>query len=787
MQQHNRDTMARTAHKWQIFLDVARPVWLNEPLVKGKRRPDALDRTVFSMDAAPQTRWYQELDAERTGKGASLSEVMKQVVSTKMLALNVNFYKDSTFMTNGRGIVALYVQWCDQFYEGDYAMNSVNKAHDFIQYFVDQTKANNKERVKKGQETKHVDETAFNSWRRSIYIVERLAQWQGYDEYAERLSRYERINVQWKTLKAARDAARQLPRDMARDSRFQSKRLTTDEESRMFSAVWSGTAVESYVKADNRDRAQVRKLATQAILDMLGRRGEDTRGIRTAMLFLHKISHVKPVDCTVVGISMRGSKENTNVEEFMMGLVRAANREACPVAALAIHFVYNNDISPLDGVPLLTIMEEDLEDLRDLRNKKSYNPKWWKMYTFHTVDTKEEMHYSTHRKDIQRAFDAGEVKGKSAKTHIFRNKVACDLIEKGVPFSDVGLYQGWWHDTAANHYLLASFKTNAALHSAGWNGPTNYNCWWESSGEDIPAELLPLVFPGLDELYELAKAVEQETNMDLSAVKVCEVLMYLRKVFLEDAAVLQPKYPNFAAYRTHPVFRHSAWKAYAEAEPARIEERQRLYELRNRDPELSSLVMKEMAKKDEAIEKLNLTLEKVLAGQATQTPPPPPTQAEGDGPIPILFEPSNMRIAYDLWRTQQRQNFLYYEEKGTRIPWKQLHKEGANTVSVRYHKMRPWLSYLDAMEPAAAESAIEKLSDIADRYKMEHGAFIKGPFYHLVHPPKEGTQLPIPLDTLRTEMERAHLPIPEAKEKRTYNKRKAEEEDTAPAPKRSKK
>lgn len=144
-------------------------------------------------------------------------------------------------------------------------------------------------------------------------------------------------------------------------------------------------------------------------------------------------------------------------------------------------------------------------------------------------------------------------------------------------------------------------------------------------------------------------------------------------------------------------------------------------------------------------------------------------------PIPALYEPKSMQDAYDDWVTTQRANFNYYIDAGIPIPWKDIYEGKANTMKQRYHKMKPWLAYMDIVSDA--KDVIEKLEGIAAKYRVDEGVFIKDAFYHLVHPPSESATPRIAPDVLRTEMEAVGLPIPEAREKRTYNKkRKADSE-----------
>jgi hypothetical protein len=119
------------------------------------------------------------------------------------------------------------------------------------------------------------------------------------------------------------------------------------------------------------------------------------------------------------------------------------------------------------------------------------------------------------------------------------------------------MFQGWWHTTATDVYTRSAVKTGPLLASCGWADTDKYMCWWEpeqeSERDTIPASLLDMVLPGLDNVAALAAERYNTYGLDFSAVRVTQTLQYLRRVFLEDAVYKRPLYPDFPAYR-HEVF-----------------------------------------------------------------------------------------------------------------------------------------------------------------------------------------------------------------------------------------
>lgn len=785
-----RLSVSKMDPKFATFKRVAEPLWLKEPPIrtgdKVRIRDNPLDASLFSMEGAKYTQWYKDLDT-------SDATAVAAVVTQKMASLHELFYKlvrhgdkevNNNFFKNHRATLVHYAMWCNMNHMGDYAMNSEHKAAAYLEERANSVVRN----IERERATVGEAETMFNAYRNTVAALERLALWQGYGKYANDLSKYEPIMVLRSRLFGERNVERAGPRDHAADSRLNSKRLAPSESRRMTEAYWTGDMYEDgYKTVTKAHRAQMRDLWFHNAQYEIGRRGQDLRALRYSMFMVHELDCVKPVKpCYALVASLRHAKEVTNNTEIPISWVRTFDREKCPIGATASNLVWQNDIVGIQGASLISIMKKDLHELDKLGKKDTYAPKWRELFFVHSKNAKEEISYSTHRKGVVTAFEAGNIQ-KTAKTQVYRTTRACELIEKGVAFTDVGVFQGWWHDTAADVYLKASIKAGPLLQAAGWDGMDKYHCWWESADGDIPDELLKLVFPGLDELTELAERVNTKTGKDLSAVKVCEVLKLMRKVYIEDAVVHRSKYPNFPAYVGHQLFAHKGWEPFVQAETERVKQRQQQWEVSQRDPTLARAIQDQLQNKDDAIRELKGMVQELIAERRSSVPvaepmeeieqPSPPKEA--DGPIPSLFEPSSMASAFEQWDTVQRANFNYYIDSGIPIRWKEFYKETASAMRQRYHKMKPWLFYMDDMvaEGRVAGDVIAEFARIAAKYRVDEGVFIKDAFYHLVHPPS-GKMVPrIVPSVLRAEMQAVGLPLPEEKKKRQYRKRKAAESD----------
>lgn len=673
----------------------------------------------------------------------------------KWEALHVLFVENPHFLRGGTHVLRQYVTWCDIEHSGDYRLNSVQKAKDFLEYRLQVAQDHWKEDVDMGMQKRNtIAECAMNAFRSAICHLNALAQWQGYEWH---LLEHEQIKVLRDRIARMQNIARAAPRDYAGTSRFLTKRLTQEEMDRITSSWWDGTAALRVASTTaGRERAQVRGLLFHCLQKSIGRRGDELRNLRNAMLFLHTLPSTTPISpCTVIGASLRHVKEYSENVEHLLGWVRSKDRMACPVGALACYFVWMIDIA---GIPILEEIHRDLQPRGDNARGEST---WWKRMLFVT-DTNADindspMAYSTHHKSIHAAYDASETQGKSAATHIYRSTLACDALESGVSFMDVGLYQGWYHDNAADVYLRGAFKTSMLLRANGWKDG-RYECWWDGGlDENVPRALSQTVFRGLDAVVLQAAEQYQETQRDRSSVEFLRVLQYLRKVFIEDAVYKRPMYPHFSAYERHPIFHLPEWPEYCEAELHRVKQREGKGQQETNQDQITELVQKtvEATVRDvmsDVIKNSNISRTHKMPREVPENAPIELPKDKND--LPEIPEPTCLYTCYQIW--QQQRSYFY----STPLPpWKKRFGERAATMKLRYSRMRPFLMYLDRCG-ASARRVLDALEAFRSERKVGASVFIKQCFYHLEFPLKEDCRKPPPIlpHELRARMEQDGLP-----------------------------
>lgn len=205
----------------------------------------------------------------------------------KIDALAVLFLDNPHFIKSGVYVIREYMEWCDVSRGGNYKLDCVGKAKEFLEHRVERAKERWYDDCESGvKKNNTVEECAMNSFRSAICHLDALAQWQGYS--LDLLSQ-ECIKVMRDRISRAQNTTRAAPRDYAASSRFLTKRLTQEEMEALTECWWNGSAAERIASTSSgRELAQVRGLLFHCLQKTIGRRGADIRNLRNAMCSLLK-------------------------------------------------------------------------------------------------------------------------------------------------------------------------------------------------------------------------------------------------------------------------------------------------------------------------------------------------------------------------------------------------------------------------------------------------------------------------------------------------------------------
>jgi hypothetical protein len=335
--------------------------------------------------------------------------------------------------------------------------------------------------------------------------------------------------------------------------------------------------------------------------------------------------------------------------------------------------------------------------------------------------------------------------------------VACRQKEAGVPHEETKVFMGFEHTTATDIYMRGSFHVAAMLPAVGWDNKDSFFCWWESSGRNIPQPLLDAVIPGLDRLSNFAKYVQQKVGGDASAVAVCEVLKYLRGVYIEDAVYRQSKYPLFPAYQ-HVIFKfpplYNIFIQYAVAERKAVYARQQQY--MEKDANIHYKLNFQAQAMDSMSSKL-LDLEVLLtsggsssgaAGGSSSGAAGGSSKGAGVGnssgaaggnyyPLPALPDTIDDLFAFytswdSTWRGQINDHKAVFKAG---CQWQQQFGEKpGKALGKRYHMYIDFLTFVDSFDKESVPQLLGDLVEFAQQHKLAFTKLVKKVFYHVARP-----------------------------------------------------
>lgn len=658
-----------------------------------------LHETLLSQWAFEHTKLYRDSPNPDT-------------IETLRTGARVLFYDDTTWFKTHKNELKQYACWCDKYHSSNYTVNP-DKCADYIMSRCKDIQSNSNSHKIKSQNT-----TLFNKARFIIPTLERLAKWQGEIECSSNLAQKGKVFLVYKDLLRASNTEKNSEQiDYAASSRRVTKRFTVEEKERLLTNLWNPILKYNPTQI-------MRRLIQQILPAADGRRGEDLREIKIAMLQTHYINAVQPAPCHVIGASLRVVKERIINNETLIGWARSKNRDCCPVGALACYMVWLLDVQ---GLPLLDIMKQDLTSLQN-NGPPNYKPKWRQVYLLHGDSYSKPLSYSRHNEDVHDIYKASGI-SKAATTHVHRTDLICRQTESGVPHIESRIHQGFEHTTSTDIYLRGGFNVSAMLPAVGWEDRKSYFCWWESDGKNIPQQLLQAVFPQLDAISRLADPLS-----DISAKEVCKLLRHLRKVFLEDAVFRHPLYPEFPAYQ-HPIFINGTLKnkflEYSIIERQQVTSREQTYKQRDAD------ILSKINNQEKSIQMLSQHLQQILQKQ-TPSQPPNPARCLEEPYLPLPSMPQvvqDVQSLYDMWCQSWKQLFQAHTEYYSKCQWtKCFNKQDANINSKRWHMYKDFLHFMDQLDSHERELAFIILKSYATTHKLDHNKLIKKVFYHCVRP-----------------------------------------------------
>ena len=710
---------ANELDKWTFVKNTCRAIWPTVTQSRG-RKMLALDtyRDLLSLEAMRKhAKWYKKIQLNVISNADTVDVVKVRADILSNMMVKKGFASAMTTF-------AIWIKYCDDHHAGDYAVYKPIKVYNFIPYRVDHILKNREEFLDQGHERRNLpEETAHEAARKVQSQIGKLAEIQGYMP-ASQLQKSSEIQSIIGKYKYKMEQARLTTRDFAQHSKMTTARVTKDERERALEVLLDGTIRGN--RGKNVDIFHMRIYAIKYLEHNIIRRGQDLRSIHMAALTAHTIEDVEPAPCTAVCASIRHVKENTTNTEFVLSWISHIDPMQCSTIAIANYLVWVIDIYQLN---ILHEMRRDLETqpawINSGQRRDKWQSEWWSYRLVFGQDPKKELSYDIHLEGENTIHGTAGYQKKSKKTSLPRTNNAHIALERGMNTTDLSHYGGWatTDGSAIGFYIDTAVKVDSSMTMNGWENYKKYYCARHSP--DIPEVLCRQIFPGLDELYTLAKTTYENTRLDLSAVKFCELLLYLRRIFLEGAVDLRARYPNLPPFG-HPVFDAREWRVWSRREPDARKIREGKFKLKEQDPNVIATLDQIQENMKSMIEKLGTVGGSGAAAQGQAGGLQIDDTSADRMKVPVIPIFTSISATYRFWDATLRP---FLKRNYNRVSWRHRKEEAK-----RVDKFKPFCLYIDYVlsksESEASERSkvantlIEKLEDIRKEKEASYSAFI---------------------------------------------------------------
>ena len=363
------------------------------------------------------------------------------------------------------------------------------------------------------------------------------------------------------------------------DARNIKKRMT-DRDADKFVETFNALQAYGPRKTKATRMSALTHYAILAINHNLGFRGGQVRKFNYSWIMYEEVAGV----VSGVFINM-GNPQGHKVRNAMnwgssQFIVRHIDVRQCPIGAMIKTIVALHDI--IGDTSLLDQIDESIRAREafvaaDFEGTSPETPRWqnYKMIRNESMSYEpiSSQLYGNVIKNTMQHIDARKVE---TIGHEPRNRVANKMLELGLSDDLTARFLGWstGKETLFDKvYGLAKKHTVCALARAGYPGFKKKKVFCPREGEDEDFEdfedLRKLVLDGrvaklLKRAMQVNKALcdeNYEEVCDDAAELFLELLdKYLIRVWIEDAAILQPRYPKSVCYEGHRIFTHPRWK-----------------------------------------------------------------------------------------------------------------------------------------------------------------------------------------------------------------------------------
>ncbi|KAK7049043.1 hypothetical protein R3P38DRAFT_3345932 [Favolaschia claudopus] len=303
-----------------------------------------------------------------------------------------------------------------------------------------------------------------------------------------------------------------------------------------------------------RDRAMMLTSSTTAF------RGDNSRLLVWSDMYCYDVPmHAKGHGTKLRALTLiaDNSKQNQSGRVDEHGAFRHFVVELCPVGAIGLLFfaLFHVINSP---VPNFEVNFSD-PAYGDFGKRE-----WYELFTFSSSkDCRQEMSYANHRERVKNLHEKNNV-SISKVTHAGRGYTAKTARENGASSAEVKALGGWSDSGSYRACYDRALPLRAMLAAAMFDSEHPETHFLARDSLQPPPAVLALIFPWVeDELKKLdTREAANRMARDIALRHFLGLLIWLRTVIVQDAAVLYTRHPSAAIFQ-YPPFNSSTFRTFA--------------------------------------------------------------------------------------------------------------------------------------------------------------------------------------------------------------------------------
>ncbi|KAG2212027.1 hypothetical protein INT45_010435, partial [Circinella minor] len=290
---------------------------------------------------------------------------------------------------------------------------------------------------------------------------------------------------------------------------------------------------------DRQSETEMRNRATFLLHHMMLLRGESSRFAELADLFTMHFPEEGHSPCPVLIFHSEFGKTTTSGNRNYFATIRHRDVCVCAFGALAFYFFYRFHVSG-----------EPFPDFSTSEN-------WFKIKMLKGCDRFQDMAYTTQNDEIHRAFNACDITSLHT-THAGHGSGARDAELHGASEDSLRRHGGWNMQSMERHYL--SKISRKPLRTINGFPAKQGHFWLPRSIIEPPSTLQRKVFPEADTWLERINNGDG-CEKTIAAQGFLRLLITMRTIILQDAAMLRRSYPNHRLFQ-QPIFQDDEYRTF---------------------------------------------------------------------------------------------------------------------------------------------------------------------------------------------------------------------------------